>query len=303
MELIKLRDPLINKKFTDIKLIFSNNTCQVTVGANKIILVSNCKYFEKMFNFNGDITTTTIIVDEPEIALDIMLSFYGIKSNSKNYPEWRHILEVFKTRQFFYLDNDVSKLYNLSVPSEGFDLFLEVASQFDIAIDHKLLKNIKRNLPEKYDLAKLSESFIELLQKKNRFILSRDYGNINVWDAENYSLIYTLTGHNDCIHGLIVSSDGSKIVSGNHDKTIKIWDVEDGSLIHTLKGHTGPVRCVAISSDCSQIVSGSDDTTIKIWDAFNESSVQTLTGHEYSVTSVANSLDGLKLFLVSLTLV
>ncbi len=102
---------------------------------------------------------------KPDIARDIVAYFYGIKNTSHNYPEWRYILEVFKIRQFFCLDNDVSILYDLSVPSEGFDLFLEIVSQFDIATDRKLLTSIKRNLPEKYDLGKLSNSFIELLQK------------------------------------------------------------------------------------------------------------------------------------------
>ncbi len=161
----KLHEIYTLQMYTDIELIFYNDTYQVTMRAHKNILAISCDYFRKLFDFNTDNATTKIFIKEPAIAHDIIDSFYGIESKSTTYPEWRYVLEMFKTRDFFCLDNDVSKLYDLSVPSEGFDLFLEVASQFDIATDQKLIKSIKQNLPEKYDLVKLLDSFIELLQK------------------------------------------------------------------------------------------------------------------------------------------
>ncbi len=94
MDLDKLRDLLVQKIFTDIELIFSNGTDQVTIHAHKNILAISCDYFHKMFHFNKDITTTRIIVDKPDIAGDVVASFYGINNISPNYPEWRHILEV-----------------------------------------------------------------------------------------------------------------------------------------------------------------------------------------------------------------
>jgi WD40 repeat protein len=30
--------------------------------------------------------------------------------------------------------------------------------------------------------------------------------------------------HSDCINSVAFSPDGTKIVSGSHDKTIKVWD-------------------------------------------------------------------------------
>ncbi len=308
---------------TDIELIFSNNKRQVTIHAHKNILASSCDYFRKMFNFNGNITTTKIIVDEPHIARDIIHSFYGIDRNSSNYPKWRYILEVFKTRQFFCLDNDVGKLYDLSVPSDGFDLFLEVASQFDIVNDQQLIRNIKRNLPEKYDFGKFSDSFIEVLRKKNYIIAygCRDntiklWGDIPINDKKSSekkinsttkkinlskslfptdSPVHTLTGHTDSVYSIAISPDGSRVASGSSDSTIKIWDVDNGSLIHTLKGHDESVICVAYSPDGLQIISGSDDRTIKIWDTVNGAVLNTLSGHTDLVRTVAFSPDGLRI--------
>ncbi len=296
MELNKPGYFLTNKKFIDIELIFSNGTHQVALAAHKFVLASNCEYFNKMFNCNGDITTTAIIVDEPDVARDVILSFYGIKSNSKNYPKWRYILEVLKTRHFFCLDNDVNKLYNLIVPTEGSDLFLEVASQFDIATDQKLIKSIKRNLPAKYDLVKLSDPFIKLLQKKNYKIISgSDDSTIKIWDADYGSLLHTLTGHTDCVCSVTISRDGLRIISVSDDKTIRIWDASNGSLIHTLTNHNHSDLNVAISPNGLRIVSGSNDNTIKIRDAVDGSLLRILTGHTNSVWSVAYSPDGLQI--------
>ncbi len=296
MDLNKLRDFFTSQTYTDIELVFSNGTQQVTVQAHKLVLASGCDYFHKMFNFNRDITTTKIIVDEPNVAYDVIASFYGINSNSKNYPEWRHVLEIFKTRQFFCLYNDVSVLYDLDVPSDGFDLFLEVASQFDIVTDHKLLRSIRRNLPEKYDLTKLSDSFVELLQKKTyRIVSGSSDKTIKIWDGDNGSLIHTINGHIKSVSSVAVSPDGLRVVSGSYDTTIKIWDADDGSLLHTLKGHTDWVEYVAFSPNSQQIVSGSSDQTIKIWDAINGSLIHTLTGHTGSVLNLTFSPDGLRI--------
>ncbi len=293
MDLNKLRNLLMCREYTDIELVFSNGTQEVIVHANKIILASSCDYFYKLFNFNKNVSSVRIVVDVPEIVRDIVLSFYGINTNSSNHPEWRYVLEVFKTRHFFCLDNDVSKLYNLSVPLEGFDLFLEVASQFDISTDRKLIKTIRQNLPEKYDLAKLLEPFVKLLQKKPPVIVSGSHDNtIKIWDTADGSLLHTLKGHTNSIWSIAISPDGLRIVSGSNDKTIRIWNADNGSLLQTLTGHNSTIYSVAISPDSLRIVSGSHDETIRIWNAVNGSLLHTLKGHTYSVRSVAFSPDG-----------
>ncbi len=284
---------------TDVELIFSNNMHQVTMHVHKNILTDHSDYFRKMFDFNKDITTAKIFVDEPTIAHDIICSFYGIDYNSTNYPEWQHTLKVFKMRQYFCLDNDVSKLYNLNVPSEGFDLFLEVASQFDVATDRKLLKSIKRNLPEKYDLEKLDVSFIELLQKKNYRIISASWDStVKIWDADDGSLLQTLP-YPSCMTGhAAFSHDGLKIALQCKEScisyTIKIFDIENGSLIQTLTDHANIVRCIVFSPDDLRVVS-SNDSTIKIWDVISGSLLHTLTGDNKLVWSIAFSPDGLQI--------
>ncbi len=143
----------------------------------------------------------------------------------------------------------------------------------------KLIRSIKRNLPTKYDLARLAESFIELLQKKTQIIISvSDDNTVKIWDTADGSVIHTLKGHTRSITHVALSPDGLRIVSGSRDETIKIWDAVNGSLLRTLTGHTGEVLNVIYSPDSLRIVSGGWDSTIKIWDAVNGSLLHTLTG-------------------------
>ena len=66
----------------------------------------------------------------------------------------QHLLETFKCRDFFCLENEKSLLYNLKVPVDGFDLLLEVVSIFDFMDDHDIMFTIKQNMPIDYNLEK-----------------------------------------------------------------------------------------------------------------------------------------------------
>jgi len=104
--------------------------------------------------------------------------------------------------------------------------------------------------------------------------------------------VMTLRGHSDEVHGMAVSPDGKRIVSGSVDKTVKVWDAATGAELMTLRGHEGGINSVAFSQDGKHIVSGSEDKTIKIWDAATGAEVMTLRGHSDEVRGVAFGPDG-----------
>jgi WD40 repeat protein len=57
--------------------------------------------------------------------------------------------------------------------------------------------------------------------------------SINVWDSNNGSLIFNLTGHKSEI-GELRKLNNNSVLSGSRDGVFKIWNMSSGSLIRTL---------------------------------------------------------------------
>ncbi|MCX6146236.1 MAG: choice-of-anchor D domain-containing protein [Candidatus Kapabacteria bacterium] len=116
---------------------------------------------------------------------------------------------------------------------------------------------------------------------------------IIIWDLVNNKLINTLKGHSDIITCLLISPDGSKIVSGSYDSYIKIWDIETGSLVNTLKGHNGWITCLKFNKTGTKLISGSWDKTVKIWEFDNNIlyNIKTFIGHLECINSLDISPD------------
>ncbi len=74
--------------------------------------------------------------------------------------------------------------------------------------------------------------------------------------------------HTDDVVSLAFTPDGTRLVSGSHDKTLRLWDTATGLPIgEPLSGHQAEVVSVAVSPDGTLIASGSLDHTVRLWDA------------------------------------
>jgi WD40 repeat protein len=104
-----------------------------------------------------------------------------------------------------------------------------------------------------------------------------------------------IRGHNDSVTSVAYSPDGTKVVSGSHDKNVRIWDAQSGRNIKVLKHHNQAVLSVAFSPDGTKIISGSNDKTVRIWDAKSGRKIALLIGHSSCVESVAFSPDGTRI--------
>ena len=67
---------------------------------------------------------------------------------------------------------------------------------------------------------------------------------------------------------LAFSPDGSRIVTGSHDRTTRVWDATSGDELIVLRGLEGVVSSLAFSPDGSRIASASwsGDGTVRLWD-------------------------------------
>ena len=120
------------------------------------------------------------------------------------------------------MNKDVTKLYNLKIHPDDFDLFLEIVDKFDYNNDHQLIRTIKNNIPKNYDDDSLMCEINEKMKMDLRIVSGSSDCTVKIWDALTGQLINILTAHRYSITSVAFSSDSSKIVSGSDNKTVKI---------------------------------------------------------------------------------
>ena len=150
----KLYYYLKEKILTDLTLTLFDGINEISISAHKNILSVACVYFEKLLTNCKEKNSNNITINVPNthVSYDIIMSFYHQKTNIGNLPHWKHLLESFKCYDFFGLEMDPKLLFDLEIPSEGFELLLEVIEL--IGYDEDMIKLINKNIPNEYDLSK-----------------------------------------------------------------------------------------------------------------------------------------------------
>ncbi len=78
----------------------------------------------------------------------------------------------------------------------------------------------------------LDENGVQRPKKSGTFFVSSGFDQkVNIYSADNWLPIQSLTGHTGPVSSVDVSQDGKWIVSGGHDKTVKLWGRDDGKAI------------------------------------------------------------------------
>jgi WD40 repeat protein len=87
---------------------------------------------------------------------------------------------------------------------------------------------------------------------------------LELWNVEDKSMLYKLTGHGDVVRCLAFSPDGSTLASGSWDRTVKIWDVKEGGIKQSIS-HYDRVESIAFSPDGQYLTAGSYYGYIRTW--------------------------------------
>ncbi|MEM9807698.1 MAG: WD40 repeat domain-containing protein, partial [Cyanobacteria bacterium P01_D01_bin.56] len=113
-----------------------------------------------------------------------------------------------------------------------------------------------------------------------------------ILQAPGEALLRTLEGHAAGINEIVITPDGTKIVSASDDHTLKVWDLQTGNLLLTLTGHTGIVKAVAVAPNGSYLISGAWDHTLRVWDLQTGQETQQFHENTGVVTAIAIAPDG-----------
>jgi WD40 repeat protein len=270
---------------------------KIKMNVHKIVLYSSCTYFEKqLINFKEkNLDHIEIEVPNASVSYDIIMSFYGQKTNHGNYPKWYHILQSYLCFDFFCMEfkeqlydlvvplsnlqSQIWKGVALRVPEEGFELLLDVIDM--IGYNKKTIRLLNKNIPKNFDLSKLpNELILKMMQRiesdTSLLVSGSDDRAVRVWNITNGKLKHTLVEHYDAVKSAKISSDNTLIVSGGDDDVLIIWDATSGKIIHRLIDHTDCINSICFSHDDKYIASGSDDMFIKIWNPIKGELINTL---------------------------
>lgn len=94
---------------------------------------------------------------------------------------------------------------------------------------------------------------------------SRDK-TIKLWDCTTLQLLFTLTGHNNWVRGLIFHPGGNFLLSVSDDKTLRTWELRTKRNNKTLEGHSHFVTSIDMHKTAPYVCTASVDQTIKLWE-------------------------------------
>jgi len=139
MDLSFALEDLVNRRLTDVKLILIDNNGTIEFDCHKLVLCSLSKVFLKMFMFSESKTTYKMTVPNAIVTKHIIDLFYGA-SVAEIEPPWLFALELIQCRNFLCLETDLTSLFGIDIPNDGFELLLDVLDIFNSSNCSNLVK-------------------------------------------------------------------------------------------------------------------------------------------------------------------
>jgi hypothetical protein len=277
-----------------VKLILSDANNKIPIDMNKNDLVKLSPYFNNLLNFGKEKNQSEIIIEVENASIAKNIITYS----SAN---WKYILDTLQCQNYFNMDVDINKLYDIVVPPEGFDMLLKTIDELNCTLDDKLKATIKNNIPNDYDLNNLSDEFIkELIQKKYYLVLNCGY-SILVWEILNDKPSKPTKILTRNTYGLTISPNNQAIIFFDQEAklgtgVIKSWDIYKKNVLGTLCEITNYVewRLVLSFSPNAQIIAvvNHPDYIIKLFDVSTGKLLNTLDKHTHYINCIAISSNG-----------
>jgi WD40 repeat protein len=108
------------------------------------------------------------------------------------------------------------------------------------------------------------ETILQFTADSKRVVVVSDR-LIHVVEVSTRGLERTLRAHDAKVNAVVLSPDGSRLLSGSDDKSAILWDLATGRILAVYKGHVGPVTLVAFSPDGTRVATASNDPVARVW--------------------------------------
>jgi len=215
----------IIEQYSDVTICLIDKNDRTEMKCNRVILANSSDYFDRLFRFNTDKIFFEMFVSNAKVMRLLILSFYNIEEET-DLPQWLFELETIKCLDYLCMEIRPNRLYELKIPSEAFELFVEVACMFEI--DFSLKKIINDNIPDGYDQSQFSLELFELLNTQTKIIVCSEI--VDHYVTYKYKYIDYDTGSilkedivksNTCYGGkFIVSKDHLEITCIHEERHI-----------------------------------------------------------------------------------
>lgn len=247
-----LTQDLIDKKFTDVELVLIDHLEKITLHLHKSVLIFTFDYFYKMFSFNNRNRIEMIVPNAKIMEYIIMLYGYD-RTIDTDFPYWKQVILEIKCRDYLQLEYDASLLHNLIVPAEGFDLLIDLLNFVDIMENRRLIRTIRRNMPENYDINKLSPELYQLIEENKKIIVQYQH-SVDIYDLFSGDIAQTLDVSSNKIS---ISPNGKYLAIITNSGHIGIWDIyKYYHLVYNKKDFikSAHYSCLDFSSDSTKII-------------------------------------------------
>jgi WD40 repeat protein/DNA-binding SARP family transcriptional activator len=137
-----------------------------------------------------------------------------------------------------------------------------------------------------YDLQGLDFSQLCAWQAMLQGVIARQ---LNFANADLRGAIFTDASEGG--QGMVLSPDGSFLVTGTTSGLIRFWSTSNWQPWHSVTAHRICIWGLAFSNDGSLLATASEEPTVKLWNGQTGAYIRSLEGHQGAVRAVAFSPD------------
>lgn len=156
----------------------------------------------------------------------------------------------------------------------------------------------------KHDNFVVASAFVE--HDDEKFLVTGSYDKHLIWwNIEKGEPIRTVEAHAGWLRDLLVTPDGTRLISCGDDMLVKVWDADtgkpirffDGHAKRTPQGHVTALYALAISPDGKLVASGDRIGAVNVWEIETGKKVQSFavpTVYTYDPRQRKRSLGGIR---------